>query len=309
MSPSAHAFHPKPTRPHSLNPRSSVVLFWCLLVSFHPTPSLAYIPQSSTIISRTVRNHGKGGYLVEQEVSFHTTNEPLVLRERWWVENGEHMRLTVSGTSAAPQKQAEPIRFESLYSKGQRSALDVNGGRELSTSPAPAEFIESFFHERTSASFMQSLLHAHIVPASFVHERIKPTKLEQIRHIPEPQVRLSRVAGVVAWVFGEPSPVDGKANPEVWIEQDAFVLRRLRFPSEAELSTDRISNYPNGLKFPRERTLTWDNNTVTIRVLSIKSVQAAQLEKVLEPSAFARSARAAHLPEMTQVREFYSRFR
>ena len=109
--------------------------------------------------------------------------------------------------------------------------------------------------------------------------------------------------------FGEPSPIEGKANPEAWIEQDSFVLRRLRFPSEAEIAADRISAYPNGLKFPRERTVTWDNNSVTIRVVSVKAASSVQLDKSLEPNAFSANPRPARLPDVAQVREFYSRFR
>ena len=269
----------------------------------------AYIPQSQSIVGRVAHNHGKGGYIIEQEVQFRTSSDPLVLRERWLVENGERMRLSVSAPAASAAKPSEPIRYEALYHDGKRLLTDVAGGTVIKASPVSPEFIEGFFHDRTSKSFINALIRSRIVPPSFVHERPRVTKIEQIRHFPEPQVRLGRTAGVIAWIFGEPSPVEGKANPEAWIEQDSFVLRRLRFPSDAEIAADRISAYPNGLKFPRERTVTWDNNSVTIRVVSIKAAANAQLNKALEPNAFASASKPARLPDVAQVREFYSRFR
>lgn len=279
----------------------------------------AYIPHSQSILGRLVRGHGKGAYVIEQDVQFRTGGEPLVLRERWLVENGDRLRLTVtasglqsSGSGSVNGKAIEPVRLEFLYRDGRRYGADPTGGGAGKSSPVSGEFIEGVFHDRSSKSFLASLLRARIVPQSFSRDRTRPSKVEPLRHTPEPLVRLGRSAGVISWIMGEPSPIQGKANPAVWIEQDSFILRRLRFPSEAEVVAERISIYPNGLKFPRERTVTWENNSATIRVVSIKPTASASIAKQLEPTAFtnnANSNRPVSLPDSAQVREFYSRFR
>lgn len=266
----------------------------------------AAIPHSHTIAARVARGHGRNAYVIEQEVQFRTSAEPLVLRENWIVEHGDRMRLTVTPAQTGA-KGSDAARLEALYLDGKRWITDptANGIR---AGAVGAEFIESAFHARTAKGFLASLVRSRIVPASFMHDRPRITKLEQIKYQPEPLVRLGRDSGVVAWIFGEPSPAEGKPNPQAWIEQDSFVLRRLRFPSEAEVVADRISSFPNNLKFPRERTVTWGDNIVTIRVVSIRSISLNK-NHAMDVKTFTAGAKHARLPDLAQVREFYSRFR
>ena len=83
----------------------------------------------------------------------------------------------------------------------------------------------------------------------------------------EPFVRLARSGGTINYAFG--SIATGEAahtHPRgLWIEQDQFVLRKIRFHSGAELSAERYSNYSRGLDYPRKRTLQWENQTVNIQ--------------------------------------------
>lgn len=290
----------------------SKILF--ALALFSPLSSAwASIPQSQTIAARVARGHGKNAYIIEQDIQFRTNAEPLVLRERWLIENGDRMRVTVTPSQTGGAKGAEPVRFEALYLDGRRTFTDLAasgakaGIRSAAFSP---EFIESAFHARTGKGFLTSLVRAHVIPQSLLSEKApKITKLEQIKHIPETGVRLGRDAGVVTWIFGEPSPAEGPLNPQAWIEQDSFILKRLRFPTEAEVAADRVSTFPNGLKFPRERTVTWGENSVTIRVVAVHAASSSSLEKSFDPKNFALSVKPAHLPDLAQVRDFYSRFR
>jgi hypothetical protein len=289
-----------------LNLLEKIVLI-CLALAFTGASSaFAYIPKSETIVGRVARSHGKGAYVVEQELQFRTSTEPFVLRERWIVETGDTMRLSVFSPQGT--KTSEPVRYEAVYHGAKRTVTDLDGG--IKSLPLSPEFIETFFHARTGKGFLHALVQSRIVPASILHDHVRPQKLEQIKNTPDPLVRLGRSSGVVTWIFGEPSPAEGKTNPEAWIEQDAFNVRRLRFPSEAEVAADRFSTYPNALKFPRERTVSWGTNSVTIRVVSIRQIGPAQIGKLLDPSSFSLSKeKPARLPDLAQVREFYTRFR
>ncbi len=278
-----------------------------LALGFGIEGAVAAIPQSQTIAARVARGHGKNTYVIEQEVQFRTSAEPLVLRERWLVENGERMRLTVTAPTTSGLKAADTASFEALYRDGKRIYTELNSG--VKTTNVSQEFVEGFFHMRSGKSILTALVKSQIVPGDFFREKSKPTKIEQIHHIPDPYVRLGRDNGVVTWILGEPSPAEGKLSPQVWIEQDSFILKRLRFPSEAEVTADRYTSYANGLKFPRERTISWSDNTVTVRVVSIRAMTTAQAAKVFEVAPFTSGAKPARLPEIPQVREFYSRFR
>lgn len=265
----------------------------------------AYIPSSRTISSRLAKNSGKGAFVIEQEVQFRSLAEPITLRERWTVENGETMRLSVF----APKSSKDAAKFEALYREGKRTAPDLIGS--LKTTNVGGEFIESFQHFRSGKGFLDALVRSRIVPGSFLRERPRPTKADKVVHQPEPYVRLGRTGGVVAWVFGEPSPIESsKLNAQVWIGQDEFLLRRLRFPSQAEMTATNFISSPGSLVFPKERTVTWDNNTVVIRVLSVKPAPAGSAAQALAANSLtAADAKSAKLPEQPQVKEFYSRFR
>lgn len=274
-----------------------------LFVAFFVCAAEAYIPHSQTITSRLIRTHGKGAYAIEQDVQFRIGAENIVLRESWIVTDSEAMKLTVS---PAPGSKIEGnIHFESLYQSGKRVLTDPSSGN-VTTAALSLEFIEPVFHSRTSRSFLGSLARSKVVPASFLNERPRPQRIDQVRHTPEPHVRLGRTSGAMAWVFGEPTPANGPLNPSVWIEQDMFVVRRLRFPSEAELLADKYANYARELKLPRERTLNWQNHSVNIRLISVRPLSAAQASKALGSAAALRPGR---LPEHAQIREFYTRFR
>lgn len=270
--------------------------------------AFASIPNSKTIAGRLARNNGKGVYAIEQDVQFRTGNETATVRERWIVENGETMRLWVSSTSG------QPARFDAVYRDGKRTASDFNGG--IHTTSVSNEFTERFSHARTSTEFLRLLVKAGVVPPTFLRDRARFTLAREEATTKaelqgEPLVRLGRTGGVVNYVFGEPTPVDAtKDLPGVWIEQDAFVLRRLRFPSQAELSADQYGLQAGSIRFPGQRIVTWGDHTAVIRLISVKSVDAKTATAALNPASItAPEAKAAKLPDQAQVKEFYSRFR
>lgn len=280
--------------------KMTLIVAFCLahiLVGFEAS---AYIPHSQTIVGRLVKNSGRGSYVIEQEVQFRTAGDPITLRERWIVENGETMRLLVSGPQTS--KTAEPIRYEAVYSAGKRTAPDLSQATfPMRATSLPAEFAEGLFHARSSGGFFSALYRSRIVPPGTFRERPRFAKADLAKYPPEPLVRLGRTGGVVTWIFGNPTPTRAsQLSSAAWIEQDAFQLRRVRFPSEAEIAADKFTSYSNNLRLPRERTITWANNSVLIRVLSVKSGSAPANEK---------NARGTYLPDLAQVKEFYSRFR
>ncbi|MES2855881.1 MAG: hypothetical protein V4692_08455, partial [Bdellovibrionota bacterium] len=126
-------------------------------------------------------------------------------------------------------------------------------------------------------------------------------------HAPEALVRLGRVDGVVAYVFGVPATGD-ESKPGVWIEQDSFLLRKFRFPTSAEVVASHHVTYDSALKLPKDRRISWDSNVVNVRVLSAKALPAAQAQKLLASTTLtANDAKEARLPDV--AKEFYSRFR
>src|SRR5690606_37658128 len=132
------------------------------------------------------------------------------------------------------------------------------------------------------------------------------------KYEPEPWVRLSRTGGVVNYAFGVPTPPTQELNsPGLWIEQDEFVIRKLRFPNQVEMIADNYSQFSRNLRYPRQRTIRWGNNSVNIRLLNASARPAASANQLLPTSLDKNSVTDGiqSLPASSTVLEFYSRFR
>lgn len=277
----------------------------------------AAIPNSRTIISRLARNSGRGAYVIEQEVRFSGGGSVATLKERWTVQNAEQMRLVVQGV-----KPGE-YRWDALYRDGKRLGSPTQEpigkeSREPKNVNVPTEFMESLLFYRTPARYTEFFVRNRILPPAAAKERPRIGNLNSYKPSPEPAVRLSRTAGTIAWAFGEPTPVDkGVAYPGAWIEQDAFLLRKLRLPSQSEMISNEFAPAGAGLKLPRERTIIWRSHdasateprSATIKVLSVKAVPEKSLASVFQASSLSADAKAAKLPDDPVVHEFYQRFR
>lgn len=299
-------------------------VFWTAALTFLTLQAQASIPNSRTIVSRLAKNSGRGVYVIDQEVRF-SGPEGLVLRERWLVQNAEAMRLTVQG------EKAGEFRYDALYKDGRRTSstpallfssdpTKTEPGKDPRTLNVSGDFFEPYLYFRSSAKFLEYFVRAKILPpSSLSKDRARIANINTYKPTPEVAVRLGRTAGTVAWVFGEPTPVDGKtAYPGAWIEQDAFLLRKLRLPSQAEMSLADHAAAGGGLKLARERTIVWRSNdpsvieprAATIKVISVKNLPEKSLAPQFLPTSISASElKSARLPDAAVAREFYSRFR
>ncbi len=279
-------------------------LFFILLVS--SSQSFASIPTASTILGRYTHNNGKSAYLIEQEVQFQTETEQYVIREKWMIENPGSMYLIVSSDQSGPAA----ARMEVLYHDGRRVYFDNNGA--VKSANLSSEFIEPFMFYRTARGLLEALQTAKILPSNFGIEKLRISKIETYKPQAENLVQLSRTGGVITYQLGELTPPNiEKLNPGLWIEQDAFNLRRLRFPSQAEVIADKHAQFSGGLHLPRERTVNWDNHSALIRVLSVKLLPKTSRSFFSSNYLTGRAGpnNALKLPTSQQVSEFYSRFR
>lgn len=257
-------------------------------IVFITSAAHALVPTSKTILARTARQHGKGAYIVEQDVTIKTDGEPIVLREKWTIVNAETMRVSVS------RKNADDVKLDLVYRAGKRTFVDPQGAtKSVNTS---LEFIEPYFYFRTSGSLQTALVRAKVVPPDFGQQqrKIAPVNPKDksesalLISVTEPYVRLSRTGGVVAYELGRVTE-SASGNPGAWIEQDTFTVRKIKFPTLAEVQADQYQVFANQLRFPRERTVKWTGQssaayTATARVVSIRAATDAEATKNLSLS-------------------------
>ena len=216
----------------------------------------------------------------------------MVLRETWMIENENNMKLVVTG--------AKELKDQVAFS------VQVINGNIAGKKRVSEDFIERYFHLRSTESWAQVLNQMKLAPVGFLAKH--PVRnLKDVEYQPENFVRLGRSGGVTAYEFGGVA-FQEKEAPGFWIEQDQFVLRKFRLPSLVEVTADRYSSYARGLMFPRTRVVRWGTNQVTIQTISVsaKSKEAwAQFGTKVTPKLDALN----NQPGAAVVDEFYKRFR
>ncbi|MGZ3770662.1 MAG: hypothetical protein ACXVCP_13710 [Bdellovibrio sp.] len=279
--------------------------FLVLLLSSIPWFASAYILPTRTILQKTSENAGNGIYAIEQEVQFSNGEEMLTVKETWLVDNDHTMRLTVS--SGKDLQNSFKLQF--IYNGNQKWSLHNNSRKSENVSP---DFLERYFNFRNGEGLANTLAQLKIIPASAYKKNPVAKASSDYKHEPEPWIRFSRTGGVVNYALGTPTPVEQEANlPGVWIEQDQFVIRKLRLPSQVEISANDYNQFAKGLSYPRSRTIRWGNNTVTIRLISASS-RPQSAAGLFHPTSLDSNLKwegIQNLPAKEVITEFYTRFR
>lgn len=281
-------------------------IMWIVFSLFlFPVFSQAYIIPTRIILQKTSENAGSGIYAIEQEVQFANGDDTLTLKETWLIENERTMRLTVTGG----KDLQNTFSLQFVYSAGQKFSLSA-GSRK--GEKIPDDFLEKYLHFRSPEVFANNLAQLKIIPANGYQKRPLARSGTDFKHEPETWVRYSRTGGTVNYAFGVPTPVEKDVNyPGLWIEQDQFLIRKLRLPTQVEMSANNYNQFAKGLSFPKSRTIRWGNQTVTIRTLSV-SARPATVANLLQPASLDKASNwegLRSLPAKDVVTEFYSRFR
>ncbi len=279
-----------------------MIKFFILLIGFTvSTSGFAYIPSSKMIFNRLTANSGKGIYQIDQELQIQLDKESLTLKERWWIDGGDILRVSMSSAKGG----SDGFHFDALY-RGQKKIFLESPG-QVKTAALPSDFTEQIGFIRSPQNLVDFLILNKILPANLDKDRksVTPNKRQS-----ENFVRLARTGGVVTWAFGEPSPPTSDKNlPAFFVEQDSFLWRRIRLMSQAEISVDQYMSGPLGLRIPKEKTISWDNNTIVIRTLGVHSIAGSSAAQIFNTSVISNQKNANKLPEHPTIREFYSRFR
>jgi len=275
-----------------------------LFVLLAPVVTFAYIPPTRMILQRTAENAGGGVYTIEQEVQFNNAQDSLFLKETWVIENDRTMKVTVTGT----KDLKDQIKMQFIYAGGQR--WSHNGGRQ--SHRISEDFLEKYFNFRTTDQLASSLMNLKVLPTNAFARKPLPKNLDTLKYEPEGHVRLSRAGGTVTYAFGSPSAVDGNGSPGFWIEQDQFLIRKFRLPSQVEVTADNYNQYARGLNYPKVRTVRWGQNTVSIRLIGVSSQRGGVPANTFQASSLEAVTKLDGLNNQSAkdvVLDFYSRFR
>ncbi len=272
-----------------------------ILVATVGLSAFAYIPDYQMILSRTAENHGRGTYEIEQEVVFPADPEPLRVKETWVIKGENDMAVTLTGLG--PLKGLVDGRI--VYDKSEKY-FTSNG--QLSKSRLTDDWWMPFFHFRFSKSIKSHIIALKMAPASSLQDR-KPHRVDQKLVYPEQSfMRLSRTGGAVNYAIGTPAAEDAANQPPgLWIQQDQFVVRKIRLPSQTLIKADDYFLYSRQQWLPKKLSVEWDQSQAQIILTRVDALTPSdKRNQLLTPKA---ASIPLKLPEHAPIREFYQRYR
>lgn len=201
--------------------------------------SYGFILPLDLILEKNVATSGNQILLVEQDVFLKEGLHEVVIRESWQIEGDKNLRLTATGLG----ELKDSVKIVAIYNGKTRTTMI---GKNRVTHPAPTDFFEKLLSVRSLHSFKTYLSDYSI----------------------DPSVRLSRADGSISFAVGQPSPI-GSLKPQLWFQQDNFQIRKIRFPSESEITFSDFATVSPKLTYPKLKKIEWSGKTAIIKVKNI----------------------------------------
>ena len=254
-----------------------------LVVSFLLFSSLGwtFVLPLDFVVKKTVAKTGRSAITIEQEVTFKSGNDTLKTMETWAVEGDKNLKVSMTSEDASK----ESLHVNSLFNSKLKTQIT---GKNKSSIPLPADFFEKYLFVRSSDSFYQYLRDLGIAE----------------------KTRLSRADGRICIAIGEASGPDTK-NPEIWIDQDDFLIRKIRMPSGTEISFSDYARVNDDFWIAKTQVIKWAGAEATIKVKSFSTKNAPTLQSFY-PQNFEQHTDITFSQSNTLsqvVDDFYKRFR
>jgi len=276
-------------------------LFFALLTA---CMSFAYIPEYSLIASRTADQHGKGSYLIEQDVNFRKEGETFTVHETWLINSENSMRVTFEGRG--PLKGL--VQGTYVYEGDRKYFIDPARGNGALVQRLTDDWLEPFFVFRNSKWFRNRLVALKVAPADSLHDRAALSSDGDPQYTAPSFVHLSRVGGDVAWAIGLP-PSTG-THPTMWVEQDQFVVSKYHGADNVVMKASEYNKYDDGFWYPRMRTFTFGNYTIDVQTVQVRTLGKLRADDARFRSSGLNAQRdGVRLPDPEALKEFYARFR
>jgi hypothetical protein len=266
--------------------------------------SFAYIPEYSLIASRTADQHGKGSYLIEQDVNYRKEGETYTVHETWLVNNENSMRVTLEGRG--PLKGL--VQGTYVYGGDRKFFIDQTRGNGALVQRLTDDWLEPFFYFRNSKWFRNRLVALKVTPSESLHDRAPLNSEGDPQYTPPAFVHLSRAGGEVAWALGLPASTGN--HPTMWVEQDQFVVTKYHGADNVIMKAGDYNKYDDGFWFPRSRSYTFGNYTVEVQTQQVKNLGKLRPDDPrFRASGLNAQRDAVRLPDPEALKEFYARFR
>ena len=270
----------------------STFIFFLLFIS----PAWSYIPRAKTIVKKMTLNNGRKQYKVLKKVLLQFENKQMEIREKWLIAGSHKMKLEASSLDIN-----NPWKFVIVYESRDRKTLTDR--QKIKSFKQSREFLEPLFHERSYESLMKRLISHGFMPPWVRSSSPPGFSNNQTLITPESFIFLEPLEGSVSYSIGASQTTSGGQGPRLWVEQDSFVIRKVRLGSKAELINGPFQSFSDGLKLPGKQSLNWNKGVAHITLLKVEKVRTKKRDWALKKTD------QESLPTDPLVKEFYSRFR
>lgn len=246
-----------------------------------PSKGWTFVLPLNFVVQKTISTTGRAPLTIEQEVTFKVGKEILKTNESWLIEGDRNLKVSAFGLDT----YKENIQLHSLINAKQKTQVI---GKNKTTSLVGSDFYQRLLFIRSTESFMQYLRELGI----------------------SEKVRLSRADGRVCVALGQESESENK-NPQIWIDQEDFLIRKIRLPSGAEIQLSDYVKVSNDLWLAKTHVIRWAGATATIKVKSYSLKNKITLSQFYpqnfnEPTTLSFN-QSTSLHQI--VEDFYLRFR
>jgi len=198
----------------------------------------AYVPDINFILDKSTSTTGRQIISIDQDVIFKVGTEEAIVQETWFIEGDKNLKLVARGKGSLAQN----INLHYLYNAKNKTSMM---GKNKITNSISNDFFQKLLFIRSSAAFKNHLIELSI----------------------KPDLRLSRADGRISFAIGQPSAA--YLNPQIWIDQDDFVIRKIRLPSGAEIELSEVVMVFKDLWIAKSQLVHWDGHLVQIKIKNI----------------------------------------
>lgn len=275
-----------------------------LAILFLSASALAYVPSARMIVDKMVAHNGKPLVSIEQDVQILAGAETLSFHETWLIDSDKNLKVTVTGLGPLKDK----FRVQYLYTANQKWVHEA--GKEKTNQTISNDFMDRLFFVRSGEELAEYMIRLKFAPAGFYTKKPYTVSRGTFIYEPEPFLKLARQGGRITYNFTENYTGIEKSSG-LWVEQDRFVIRKVRMPSMAELYADDYAVYDNNLHLAKAKQYSWSGYRAQVKVTAVNARDNKALAG-LQPSSVEQSYSLETLksyPAGAAAVEFYSRFR
>ena len=216
--------------------KTSQLMTFVLTFFVFLSTSWSYVLPTDFLLYKVVQKTGRQLVSIDYEVHFKNDKEQIKTFETWFIDGDKNLKVSATGAD----KYKDSIRISSLYTS--KNKIQVSG-KVKNNQNIPSDFFQRILFSRNSETLITYLKDQKITFTT----------------------KLSRADGRICIALGE-SSINESSFPMVWVDQDDFLIRKIRLASGAEVSLSDYIKIADDFWLAKKQTLTWAGSTVTILV-------------------------------------------